>query len=219
MATQEIGRHQKVEPDPVQRRAVRIMRGTRTSTEKIFDSLEGAVDVVNCLRSMGCVIVLTMGTWDLYHEGHGNYIELAKQMAHERYPDAEKVIQVIGVDSDALTRERKGPRRPVVKEDERCRILRHHESIDMIVLEHELGHLHRHLPHDVRVISTTTSDLEADEETTRYCEHLVNLPPQAETSTSARVRLLILEGNQEAVKQFREGVDELLKRMEEKIDV
>ncbi len=219
MATQELSGYRKVAPDPVRQRAMRIMRGTRTYGEKHFDDLEELTEVVHYLRSVGCVIVLIMGTWDLFHIGHATYILKGREEAKKLYPDAEQIIVVVGVDSDELTRERKGPKRPVVDERERSSIIGHLESVDIVTLERELGHLHRHLPHDIRIISTTTGDLEADEETTRYCEHLVNLPPQSETSTSARVRLLFIEGSQEAIDRFRTRFDALLGEMSDAFKV
>lgn len=219
MASQELSGYQRVDPDRIRQRAMRIMRGTRTHHEKFFDELETLIEVVDYLRSVGCVIVLVMGTWDLFHIGHATYILKGREEAQKLYPDAEKIIVVVGVDSDELTRERKGPKRPVVDEKERSSIIGHLESVDIVTIERELGFLHRHLPHDVRVISTTTDDLKADEETTRYCEKLVNLPPQAETSTSARVRLLFIEGGQEAVEKFEQGVNGLLKEMKNAFDV
>lgn len=209
VATQpELPAYVAVEPDPTHKRAMRIMRGCRTRQEKLFDSLEELISVVGHLRTMGCVIVLTMGTWDLFHGGHADYIELGKLKARELYPDAEEVIMVVAVDTDELTRARKGPRRPIVNEGERAKIISHLESVDAVIFERELSYLHRRLPHDVRVISTTTG-IDVDEETTRYCAHLVNLPPQAETSTSARIRLLFVEGGQEVLGKLQKMVEEL----------
>lgn len=219
MATQQQPGFQKVEPDVLKQRAMRIMRGTRSYKEKYFDDLEELVEAVNYLRSVGCIIVLIMGTWDLFHDGHATYIHKGKEEAQKLYPEAEKVIVVVGVDSDELTRARKGPKRPIANENERSSIIGHLESVDMVTIERELGFLHRRLPHEVRIISTTTEDLKADEETSRYCEKLVNLPPQGETSTSARVRLLFIEGGQEAVEKFEKAVAGLLKEMKDAFDV
>jgi cytidyltransferase-like protein len=195
------------------------MRHKRGSREKIFKELDDALRVIDHLRSMGCVIVLVMGTWDLIHRGHGDYIEKGKEEAAKLYPDAEEVVVVAAVDSDALTRERKGPKRPVVDEEERCIMISHIEWADIVVMENELGDLPTRVPHDVRVISTTTSDLEIGENVTSYCEHVVNLPPQAETSTSARIRLLILDGRQELLNSFRVGMERLIKEVEENLNV
>lgn len=207
--------YSEAEPDGLRRRAMRIMNRTRSRKEKFFDNHEDLVEVIEHLRAVGCVIVLTMGTWDMIHEGHADYIELGKEEAKKLYPNAEQVIQIVAVDSDELTRQRKGPKRPVVKERERLNMMSHIESVDIVAYEHQLGYFHRHIPHEVRVISTSTTDLKADEETAKYCARLINLPPQAETSTSARIRLLILEGGQEVFERFREGIERLIKEVED----
>jgi cytidyltransferase-like protein len=206
-------------PDQLHLRAMRLMRHKRGSREKIFPELDEALTVIDHMRSAGCIIVLVMGTWDLIHRGHGDYIEKGKEEAAKLYPQAEEVIVVAAVDSDKLTRERKGEGRPVVDEEERCIMISHIEWADIVVLEHELGHLPTRIPHDVRVISTTTSDLEVGENVTNYCEQVVNLPPQAETSTSARIRLLILGGSKEVLVAFREGVEKLIAEVEESLNV
>lgn len=203
------------DPNPLMQRTMRIINRTAICKEKIFESLEDLLQVVHYARSMGCVIALTMGSWDLIHEGHGAYIEKAKEEARAKYPDVDHVILVVGVDADELVRQRKGPKRPVVGEKERSAMIGYLGAVDAVIFEHELAYLHKHLPHDVRIISSSTGDLEVDEETSKYCRYLINLPPQGETSTTARIRRLIMEGGQEVMDRFREGIHNLLKEMDD----
>jgi cytidyltransferase-like protein len=211
--------YRAAQPDELKRRAMRIMRRTCGRQEKHFDSFEELVQVVEQLRAMGCVIVLTMGTWDLFHIGHADYIAMGKEEARNLYPDAEQVIQVVAVDSDDLTRERKGPKRPVADERERSSIIAHLDPVDIVTIEREYRYLHRHLPHDVRVISTSTSDMESEAEMKRYCANLVNLPPQAQTSTTARLRMLVLEERDAVLDRFEEGVGQLIKEVRDGLQV
>ena len=201
------------DPDPMMQRAMRLMRRSVPRQEKFFESATELAEVISHLRSAGCVIALTMGTWDLFHIGHADYIEKAKETVRERYPDAEQVILVVGVDTDELTRQRKGPKRPVVNEDERCALIGHLVHVDAIALQHELGYLQKQIPHDVYIISTTTPDLASMEEMQKNCREVINLPPQAETSTSARVRLLFIEGAQEALLRFGKSIGNLLEEL------
>jgi D-beta-D-heptose 7-phosphate kinase/D-beta-D-heptose 1-phosphate adenosyltransferase len=217
MSNEVLKGYQAVEPDPQHRQAMRLMKGTATRQERYIPDLQELVGVIEHLRSMGCVVVLTMGVWDLFHIGHAEYMEKGKLAAAEKYPDAEQVILIVGVDSDALTKERKGPKRPIVPETERCGIIGHIRSVDIVTLETSLGFLHKHIPHDVRVISTSTKDLTADAETTRYCAELVNLPPQAETSTSARIRTLVIDGGLEALKRMKTGLEKLIAEVENEL--
>ena len=59
--------------------------------EKILKKL------VDTFKKQGKRIVLTQGVWDLIHEGHALYLEVAKG-----YGD----VLIVGVDSDELTRAR-----------------------------------------------------------------------------------------------------------------
>jgi cytidyltransferase-like protein len=201
---------------------MRIMRGNCSRSEKFFDSLEELVEVVNHLRSMGCVIALTLGSWDLLHIGHADYIEKGKEEARKLYPEAEQVILVVGVDSDELIRARKaekGPKRPIVDQDERRAIISHLSHVDVVSFQLELGYLQRHVPHDVWIISKTTEDLNANAAVPEHCEHVINLPPQAETSTTARVRLLFIQGGQDAISKFEKGMRTLVQEMRDALNI
>src|SRR5208282_250600 len=59
-------------------------------------------------------LVLTSGTFDLFHVGHLNYLEKVKQ-----YGD----VLVIMLSGDNRIRSRKGPKRPIIPENDRARIL------------------------------------------------------------------------------------------------
>lgn len=188
--------------DLVHKRAQRILKGTAVFEDRFVPDQKELVNLVDVLRSMGCKVVLTMGVWDLFHIGHAEYIRRGKEEALKRYPDADHIIMVVAVDTDALTKKRKGPTRPIVPEDERVRVLSHLRVVDVLTLEHTMGELPEVLPHDVRVISTSTTDIKDIKEQERFCEHLVNLPPQADTTTTARIRQLALDGQLETVKKI-----------------
>lgn len=147
--------------------------------------------IVEHLKKKGLKIVLTQGVWDLIHEGHAKYLEAAKS-----YGD----ILVVGLDSDALTRMRKGPNRPIVPERERIQMLIHLRHVDIVTVrdaEHDIGHLIRLVKPHVLVTSSTTDDFKEDLKKGTYngfCGKIVTLPPQATTSTSARIRNLTIDG-------------------------
>lgn len=179
----------------VQRRALRIIKGTATFEDRFAPDHETLKSLVEILRSMGCVIAATIGVWDLVHIGHLEYIALGKLQASNLYPDADHVVMIVGVDTDELTKRRKGPDRPIVPQDERLRVLGHIRAVDIITLQYELDQLYGIICPHVQIISTSTKDLPTDHgKVERCCEHLVNLPPQAETSTTARVRRLSFDG-------------------------
>jgi D-glycero-beta-D-manno-heptose 1-phosphate adenylyltransferase len=135
-------------------------------------------------KKLGLRIVLTSGTFDLFHIGHAQYLEKAKS-----YGDL-----LMGVDSDAKVKERKGPHRPIVPELERVQILSHCRHADVITLKganDPKNHLIKIVSPDVLVVSESTQhpDEEVDEKA-QYCREIIILDPQSETSTSAKIRLI-----------------------------
>lgn len=193
------GGHHPTEPMPLRRQATRIMKGSIVHyvpfEDRFIPEHEQLIEVLNDLRSRGCVIVFTTGVWDLFHIGHADYIQKGRDEAVSLYPDAEHFIMVVGVDTDALTKERKGPQRPIVPEDERYRVLGHLRSADIITPQYVLNQLYEVVKPHVLIVSTSTKDLPPDLNVALgHCEHIVSLPPQAETSTSARIRRLMFDG-------------------------
>ncbi|MDQ5955431.1 MAG: hypothetical protein QG621_434 [Patescibacteria group bacterium] len=184
-------------------RAQRILTGKASFQERFIPDHQELQDVLEYLRHMGCAIAFTTGVWDLFHIGHGDYIHNGKLEAEKLLPEAEKIILVVGVDTDQLTKERKGPSRPIVPEDERFGVLGHLRPVDIITPQYEANTLYKLVGADVRIVSESTGDLPNLELMQKECKHLVVLPPQSETSTTARIRRLALDGRLEALKQVR----------------
>lgn len=213
----KLGAYTPSEPDPLQRRMVRILKGTASFNDRYVPNHEELAALIAHLRNMGCAIAFTTGVWDLFHIGHADYIAVGKDKARELYPQAEHVIMVVGLDSDKLTAKRKGPDRPVVPEDERARVLGHLRTVDIITPQYESNQLYRLVKHDVRITSTSTTDLPGLDEMRRHCGHLVNLPPQAETSTTARLRRLAMDGGREVLKKIQPQLADVLKRTDQEV--
>lgn len=217
--TVSVGASKHNGPDPLHQRAARIVKGTASYEDRFIADHKELTSVISHLRSMGSVIVYTTGVWDLFHIGHAEYIQRGREEAAKLYPDAEHVSVVVGVDTDALTKLRKGPKRPIVPESERCKILSQLRTVDLITLQYELDQLEEVIEHDVRVVSTSTADLPKSLDRLRArCEHLVNLPPQAETSTSARVRTLALDGKLETLETFKRRLEQMLKEVSDELN-
>ncbi len=135
-------------------------------------------------RGLGLKIVLTQGTFDLIHIGHARYMEEAK-----RHGD----LLIVGVDSDAKVRARKGPDRPVVPQSERIEMLTHLRSVDLVVLK-ELNApkwaLIKAVRPDVLIATKETYNAAEIKALEKICGKVVVLNPMATTSTSAKIRLL-----------------------------
>jgi D-beta-D-heptose 7-phosphate kinase/D-beta-D-heptose 1-phosphate adenosyltransferase len=168
-----------------------ILDGRTNSNHRFIRDLAALEGTIGRLKRKGMRIVLTQGVWDLIHEGHAKYLEAAKSFGD---------ILVVGLDSDALTRARKGPQRPIVPERERVEMLTHLRHVDIVTIRdvhHDIGYLIRLVKPHVLVTSSSTPDFKDDIKRGTYkafCDKIVTLPPQATTHTSARIRNLTIEG-------------------------
>lgn len=171
-----------------------VVSHMRPPKEKYVADFNQLIELVRKLQSAGYVVGIVGGVWDLVHPGHVRYLMLAKQ---------ECDILIVVVDSDELVRHRKGPHRPVVPEDERIEMLSYLGGIvDIIMLRPLSSHLedreylNKMLKPDVCILSTSTGDIseEQREIIKQNVKRVVVFPPQAETSSSARIRLLAIDG-------------------------
>lgn len=183
----------------------------RNTVEKAHykESLEHLLVYLKEVRKKGKTIVLTQGVFDLIHEGHARYLEMAKS-----YGD----ILVVGVDSDKLTKARKGPTRPVVPESERIEMLTHLRHVDVVIkrdLDADIGELIRLVRPDVLITSSSTKDFtkKMAQEYGDYCNQIITLPPQGVSSTTARVRQLTIEGAENLAKEINTLTDEFIDKI------
>jgi D-beta-D-heptose 7-phosphate kinase/D-beta-D-heptose 1-phosphate adenosyltransferase len=88
--------------------------------------------IIKDLKAMGKRIVFTNGCFDLLHIGHVRYLEEAKTLGD---------VLVVGVNSDTSVRKLKGPKRPILPEDERAEILSGLGCVDYVTLFHEIDPL------------------------------------------------------------------------------
>ena len=86
--------------------------------------LPGLVAELDAHRRAGRRIVFTNGCFDLVHLGHVKYFQFAK---------AQGDLLVVGVNTDDSISRLKGPKRPVVGEDDRIGVLEELESIDYLI--------------------------------------------------------------------------------------
>lgn len=140
--------------------------------------------IVHELKQKKLKVVLTQGSFDMVHIGHGRYLEQAKS-----YGD----VLIVGVDSDAKIKHRKGADRPIVPQAERLEMLTYLKSVDYVHLKdldapkYSLIEL---VQPDVLVATKDTYTPEQIEYLSRFCGAIEVLEPMATTSTSAKIRLL-----------------------------
>ena len=172
--------------------------------ERLITDPDVLVAKVAAYRSMGGKnVVVTQGSYDLIHVGHMRYL-------HKAWEQGDFLIVLL--DSDEKVRSRKGKDRPVTNEQERAEILCHLRWVNVVFLKPIDDERHKYVKlvkPDVLIVSESTGDRKYTEEKVKELKQLctvdgrvVVLPPQAEDSTSARVRRFILEG----AEHFKESV-------------
>jgi cytidyltransferase-like protein len=71
-------------------------------------------------------LVLTSGTFDLFHAGHLNYLEEVKKHGD---------VIIVLLSGDNRVRERKGPKRPIIGEADRAGILDSLKIVDYVFID------------------------------------------------------------------------------------
>jgi len=181
---------------------------TNLSGKIILQSAD-ILQVVKQLRAKKQKIVLTQGSFDLVHIGHARYCDMARD-----YGD----VLIVGVDSDEKVRQRKGPNRPIVPEDERMEMLTHLRSVDYVVLK-EAGetkfNLIKLIKPDVLIATAQTYDEKTIKELEKICGKVVVLEPMATTSTTAKIRLMQMN----TARKFEDRMkSKLIKSIEEVLE-
>ena len=172
-------------------------------------SLEQVTMLAEACRALGLVIVYTQGSFDLKHVGHSRYLAKAKSFGD---------VLIVGVDSDEKIRIRKGPNRPVVDQCERLEQLCYESSVGLVVLKEEsFPHLalQKAVRPNVLVISRSTKEFKQEEidEYKLHCDRVEILEPQAETSTTARVRVMMLDFKESLTKGLLSSVPEIIEKI------
>lgn len=172
--------------------------------ETLIQNKEELLKIITDLRKKGLRIVLTQGTFDLVHIGHGRYLEAAKEHGD---------ILVVGVDSDAKTKKRKGPGRPLIPQDERLEMLTHMMHVDLVILKEDVDErwsLTKLLRPDVLIAVEGTYTPKEIELLHEFCDKVAVLPRQAETSTSAKIRLMQIDGAHKLAKNLAPKIVHLI---------
>lgn len=159
-------------------------------------------ELVKALRTIGARIVLTQGTFDFIHIGHFLYLEKARSHGD---------VLIVGVDSDKKVQARKGPDRPIVKEDERLAMLAHVRHVDVVTLKSEKAAkwaLIKLIRPDVLVATQETYTPAQVKQLKQFCKEVVILEPQATTSTSAKMRRMNIGMSEKMKKAITESINE-----------
>ena len=171
---------------------------------RIFRDYDQLTEKIDSCRKLGLNIVLTSGTFDLSHVGHYRYLEKAKERGD---------VLVVGVDSDEKVRKKKGPHRPMVNEEERMEVLCHCRHVDILFLkrsEDPQWGLIRTVRPDVLIVSKREYQKKYDlANLQECCGEIMFLESQATTSTTAKIRRILIGPVEEIKKKLGKTIKEV----------
>lgn len=160
-------------------------------SKKVILDLSALAKIADGLKEAGSKIVVTIGSWDMLHIGHGRYAKKAK-MAGD--------VLIVGVDSDRGIKLYKGPTRPMIPEKERMEMLSYMDFVDFVTLVDDVDEngrwqyeLVKTIRPDVFVAVVDSYPQEQLDELKKYCGEIMVLERQAETSTSNQIRSIMKE--------------------------
>ncbi|GMU74435.1 MAG: hypothetical protein AMXMBFR44_6320 [Candidatus Campbellbacteria bacterium] len=183
--------------------------------DRFIENYDVLAQVVELLKKFGNRIVLTQGVYDMYHVGHGRYLRQAKSFGD---------VLVVGVDTDELTRSRKGPKRPFDTFKERVEVLADNRAVNIITpreLNDDPNRLIEVVRPDILIVSKTTSDFSEEKlaECRALCGEIKLLEAQAATSTTAKLRRIMADGVQEFAKKIHTLTESFLEELEGAVQV
>lgn len=103
---------------------MRTRRANPVSGRKI-KTIQQLGNLLPELKAKGKRIVFTNGCFDILHYGHVQYLENAK---------AKGDILIVGINTDASVKKIKGNRRPIVRQEDRAKIIAGLESVNYVTL-------------------------------------------------------------------------------------
>jgi rfaE bifunctional protein nucleotidyltransferase chain/domain len=184
----------------------KILGGSLNFDDRYISDRQDLVSVIKILKDAGYRIVLTQGVYDLFHVGHKRYLEHAKSHGD---------ILVIGVDTDELTRKMKGPNRPFDQLNDRLEILTSLRAVDIVTTRDHDEHMYdliRTIRPDVLIMSHTTKTFSDKDRLNllKYCGEIQVLPAQASTTTTAKLRRMMIDGAEQLAGRITDLINEFL---------
>jgi rfaE bifunctional protein nucleotidyltransferase chain/domain len=178
---------------------------------RLVPSLDAMASLSSHIQGLGSSVVLTSGSFDLIHLGHVKYLERAKQLGG---------FLVVGVDSDAKIRRRKGEDRPMVPQDERLEMLAYQRPVDLIYLKEDdeaRWALIKAVRPNVLVLTEDHSYTDEElRELREFCDRFEVIERQASVTTSERIRQMYMHMGERLGPKLAEVlpglIDDILRR-------
>jgi len=175
---------------------------------RLLHSLADVTKAVRELKHAGSRVVLTSGSFDLIHLGHVKYLARAKERGD---------VLLVGVDSDAKIRRRKGDDRPMVPQAERLEMLAYQRPVDLIYLKHDddprWGLIKAAEP-DVLVLTAGHSYTPEEQKALlEFCGRIEVVERQSDVTTSERIRQMYMHLGDRLGPKLAEILPELIDRI------
>ncbi len=157
---------------------------------------------ITALRTIAadCKVVMTIGSFDLYHNGHGRYLEKAKEQG---------TVLVVGVDSDIAIGRYKGEHRPIIPSEERVEMLARQMCVDFVTLIDDVDKegywffgLLKAIRPDIFVVVEDSYSQDQREEIKKLGPELVVLQRQAQNTSATQIIQEIIKKNPELLAQI-----------------
>lgn len=162
-------------------------------------------------RSQGKKIGLVQGSWDLFHLGHLRYLLKAKEACD---------FLVIAMDSDEKIQKRKGKSRPIIPENERYEFLTSLNIGNYVYIKpanEPKWNLIKTIRPDVLIAIKENYTDEQLKELKEYVGKVDILPRQSETSTSDKIRKIIISNSGRQLQQFDEEINKAIDNLKKKL--
>jgi D-beta-D-heptose 7-phosphate kinase/D-beta-D-heptose 1-phosphate adenosyltransferase len=186
----------------------------RFRASKFVSSFEELTKKVDYHRGLNpnIVILVVLGTFDLIHIGHARYLAKCRELAD---------IVIVLVDPDIAVQLAKGKDRPIIPQDERAEMLMHLEYTDYICFIENFnpqnGLWLRQLPFKPNIIVVSErkpTNQEHIKALSKIAGRVEVLESQAQTSTSNKIRSLVVN----AVDKIEEEFAEMMSRVRKLFD-
>lgn len=178
---------------------------------KIISDYKKIPCLVSKYRKAGKKIVLTSGSFDMLHIGHCRYLCDAKKFGD---------VLFVGVDGDEKIKNRKGPDRPIVPEDERLEMLTYIKDVDHPVLKNlkePKWSLIKLIKPDILIAIDETYTRDQLEELEKFCSEVRILGRRATTSTSAKIRLVQIGAEKKVTKTISKRMISTMEKIIEEL--
>lgn len=163
-------------------------------------------EAVNAKKE-GKRIGLVQGSWDMFHLGHLLYLKEARKLCD---------YLIVAMDDDEKIRKRKGNNRPIIPLEERYQFIENLGIADGIAVkslsEPKWG-LIKELQPDVLIAikdNYTEDEIKRLEE---HCGSVAILPRQSQSSTSDKIRKILISAGEEQSRSINERVTGIIEEM------